>query len=172
MARVTVEDCLEFVDNRFDLVLKATNRARALELGASDPMVPLDNDKPTVLALREIAMGYDITAGKKPEQAEESDVMFAADMMQQPEVIRPEEPSSAAEFFRSSFGAPISSDSSEPAEDPTITNPFSRFISGLDHTDSGDSHEPSVADTPADESNTSASDDNPFKNDDKDGSSI
>jgi len=54
MARITVEDCLEVVDNRFDLVLMATKRARQLEKGA-DPAVNPDNDKPTVLALREIA---------------------------------------------------------------------------------------------------------------------
>ena len=60
MARVTVEDCLENVENRFDLVLKASERAHALELGAADPMVPVDNDKPTVIALREIAEGLDI----------------------------------------------------------------------------------------------------------------
>ena len=61
MARVTVEDCLKHVDNRFDLVIKAAKRAHLLELGAADPMVPVDNDKQTVLALREIAAGLDIT---------------------------------------------------------------------------------------------------------------
>lgn len=54
MARLTVEDCLDYVDNRFDLVLVATRRARQLAMGA-DPLLPVDNDKPTVLALREIA---------------------------------------------------------------------------------------------------------------------
>jgi len=56
MARVTVEDCLEHVDNRFDLVLLATKRARQLVRGV-DPKVPWENDKPTVVALREIAEG-------------------------------------------------------------------------------------------------------------------
>ena len=56
MARVTVEDCLDKVDNRFDLVLAAAKRARDLTRGA-EPRVPLENDKPTVLALREIADG-------------------------------------------------------------------------------------------------------------------
>ena len=56
MARVTVEDCLEHVDNRFDLVLLATKRARQLVRGL-DPQVPWENDKPTVVALREIAEG-------------------------------------------------------------------------------------------------------------------
>lgn len=54
MARITVEDCLEVVDNRFELVLMATKRARQLAKGA-DPRVEASNDKPTVLALREIA---------------------------------------------------------------------------------------------------------------------
>ena len=56
MARVTVEDCLEKIDNRFDLVLVAAKRTRQLMLGA-DPLVPDDRDKPTVIALREIAEG-------------------------------------------------------------------------------------------------------------------
>lgn len=56
MARITVEDCLNHVDNRFDLVLLATKRARQLTRGVK-PMLPEDNDKPTVLALREIAAG-------------------------------------------------------------------------------------------------------------------
>ncbi len=56
MARVTIVDCLENVDNRFQLVLAAAKRARQISLGA-EPLVPLENDKPTVLALREIASG-------------------------------------------------------------------------------------------------------------------
>lgn len=56
MARVTVEDCLDNVDNRFQLVLVASKRARQISNG-QDPQVPLENDKPTVLALREIAEG-------------------------------------------------------------------------------------------------------------------
>jgi DNA-directed RNA polymerase subunit omega len=54
MARVTVEDCLENVINRYELVLLASKRARQIVLG-SEPLVPPDNDKPTVIALREIA---------------------------------------------------------------------------------------------------------------------
>ena len=56
MARITVEDCLEHIDNRFDLVLLASRRARQIAQGA-DPLVPAENDKPTVIALREIAEG-------------------------------------------------------------------------------------------------------------------
>lgn len=54
MARITVEDCLEVVDNRFELVLMASRRARQLAKGL-EPTIDPDNDKPTVLALREIA---------------------------------------------------------------------------------------------------------------------
>ena len=56
MARITVEDCLEKIDNQFDLVLTAAKRARQLANGA-DALVELENDKPTVVALREIAAG-------------------------------------------------------------------------------------------------------------------
>ncbi len=55
MARVTVEDCLENVENRFELVMVASKRARQLAVGGKDPKVEWENDKPTVVALREIA---------------------------------------------------------------------------------------------------------------------
>ena len=57
MARITVEDCLEHVDNRFELVMLATRRARGLRAYGNDPLLPEENDKPTVIALREIAEG-------------------------------------------------------------------------------------------------------------------
>ncbi|HLA74310.1 MAG TPA: DNA-directed RNA polymerase subunit omega [Gammaproteobacteria bacterium] len=56
MARITVEDCLDKVDNRFQLVLVASKRARQLSMG-SQALVPWENDKCTVVALREIATG-------------------------------------------------------------------------------------------------------------------
>jgi DNA-directed RNA polymerase subunit omega len=56
MARVTVEDCLNHVDNRFQLVLVATKRSRQIANGR-EAKVPVENDKPTVVALREIAKG-------------------------------------------------------------------------------------------------------------------
>lgn len=56
MARLTVEDCLNHIDNRYDLVILAAKRARHIAFGA-DPLVKEENDKPTVLALREIADG-------------------------------------------------------------------------------------------------------------------
>ncbi|KTD16743.1 DNA-directed RNA polymerase subunit omega [Legionella jordanis] len=57
MARVTVEDCLEHVANRFELVMVATKRAREIAVRGEQPMVDWENDKPTVVALREIAAG-------------------------------------------------------------------------------------------------------------------
>jgi DNA-directed RNA polymerase subunit omega len=56
MARITVEDCLDNISNIFEMVLVAAKRARRVAHGA-DPMVELENDKPTVIALREIAEG-------------------------------------------------------------------------------------------------------------------
>ena len=57
MARITVEDCLNNIDNIFEMVLVAAKRARRIAHGA-DPLVELENDKPTVIALREIADGH------------------------------------------------------------------------------------------------------------------
>ncbi len=57
MARITVEDCLENIDNIFEMVLVAAKRARRVAHGA-DALVELENDKPTVIALREIAEGH------------------------------------------------------------------------------------------------------------------
>lgn len=67
MARVTIQDCLEKVENRFHLVLLAAKRSRQLALGGSESTVPWENDKPTVVALREIA------AGNLLEKAPETD---------------------------------------------------------------------------------------------------
>ncbi|WP_196159124.1 DNA-directed RNA polymerase subunit omega [Reinekea sp. G2M2-21] len=57
MARVTVEDCLDKVDNRFELIMVASKRARQIANDGYDALVDEDNDKPTVIALREIAEG-------------------------------------------------------------------------------------------------------------------
>lgn len=57
MARITVEDCLQNIDNIFEMVLVASKRARRVAHGA-EPLVELENDKPTVIALREIAEGH------------------------------------------------------------------------------------------------------------------
>ncbi|MFD1800603.1 DNA-directed RNA polymerase subunit omega [Mixta tenebrionis] len=57
MARVTVQDAVEKIGNRFDLVLVAARRARQMQVSGKDPLVPEENDKPTVIALREIEEG-------------------------------------------------------------------------------------------------------------------
>ena len=68
MARVTVVDCLPYVANRFELVLEAVDRARDLVRGIDEPKVDWENDKATVVALREIAAGY-----KFPKSSAESE---------------------------------------------------------------------------------------------------
>lgn len=85
MARITVQDCLENVDNRFELVLTASRRARQVSLGA-EPRVPRENDKPTVIALREIAEGLvgrevldEPEADSAPEAAIEEEAAEAAE---------------------------------------------------------------------------------------------
>ena len=80
MARITVEDCLENVENRFELVLVAAKRTRQLHLGA-DPLVPEDRDKSTVIALREIAEGLitnEILNEKEIDPYQEAEEAFAA----------------------------------------------------------------------------------------------
>ncbi len=57
MARITVEDCLDHVENRFELVIVSSKRARQLATGGKAPMVAVENDKMTVVALREIELG-------------------------------------------------------------------------------------------------------------------
>ncbi|MDP1708341.1 MAG: DNA-directed RNA polymerase subunit omega [Gammaproteobacteria bacterium] len=93
MARVTVEDCLDNVDNRFQLVLVASKRARQLANGALSH-VPVGNDKPTVVALREIALGHidrSILDQKPPPPPAEEPVV-ATDAAE----ATPEEPSTEA----------------------------------------------------------------------------
>jgi DNA-directed RNA polymerase subunit omega len=78
MARITVEDCLENVDNRFNLVLIAAKRARQLSEGSASQL-EVENDKNTVLALREIAEGLvnsDILIDDEPEQEETANDLF------------------------------------------------------------------------------------------------
>ena len=87
MARVTVEDCLDNVDNRFELVMLATKRSRQLATGGKEPKVAPENDKPTVIALREIANGlinYDVIA----ERASKKSRCLPATRMLEPQVDR------------------------------------------------------------------------------------
>lgn len=78
MARVTVEDCLQHVANRFELVMVSSKRARQIATEGKDAMVPIENDKPTVLALREIAEGL-VTAAilTEPETQREEHASLA-----------------------------------------------------------------------------------------------
>tara|TARA_B100000579_G_scaffold359999_1_gene317057 strand:+ start:3842 stop:4117 length:276 start_codon:yes stop_codon:yes gene_type:complete len=74
MARVTVEDCLENVANRFELVMVASKRARQIATGGKESLVEEESDKPTVIALREISEGLitaDILARESQREAEE-----------------------------------------------------------------------------------------------------
>ena len=74
MARITVEDCLDNVANRFELVMLAAKRSRQIAIGGRDPLVDDDSDKPTVIALREIAEGLitpEIIARESEIEAEE-----------------------------------------------------------------------------------------------------
>ncbi len=73
MARITVEDCLENVESRFDLVLKASERARDLISTSAEPLVEPENDKPTIIALREIAEGVLDEDYVPPSDTEEGD---------------------------------------------------------------------------------------------------
>ncbi len=70
MARITVEDCLDHVDNRFELVMVGSKRARQIAVQGKDPLVATENDKPTVIALREIEEGL-IDASILTEQEDE-----------------------------------------------------------------------------------------------------
>lgn len=79
MARVTVEDCLENVANRFELVMVSSKRARQIATEGKDAMVPLENDKPTVLALREIAEGLvDASILEEPSQEDAEALALSA----------------------------------------------------------------------------------------------
>lgn len=80
MARITVEDCLDHIDNIFEMVLVAAKRARRLAHGA-EAMVDLENDKPTVIALREIAAGH-VT----PAILDEIEQPRTEEFMQQPDL--------------------------------------------------------------------------------------
>jgi len=70
MARITVEDCLEHVENRYELVMVSSKRARQIAVEGKEPFVELENDKPTVVALREIEEGF-VTASILDEEDEQ-----------------------------------------------------------------------------------------------------
>jgi DNA-directed RNA polymerase subunit omega len=85
MARITVEDCLDNVENRFQLVLVAAKRARQLS-SAAEPCVPRENDKPTVLALREIAGGF-VTNAILDEESTQAELEANEDALDQADAL-------------------------------------------------------------------------------------
>jgi DNA-directed RNA polymerase subunit omega len=87
MARITVEDCLDKVDNRFELVMVASKRARSLATGGVEPLVSEDSDKPTVIALREIADDF-ITPAEimNPKEEDPEELLLDLDMTSEPEL--------------------------------------------------------------------------------------
>ncbi len=95
MARVTVEDCLDRMDNRFELVLSAAKRARQLANGVQ-PQVEWENDKPTVVALREIAEGF-VTSDILNSDTQEPADPFAAGGFGVDEVMAEAGPGNAPE---------------------------------------------------------------------------
>ena len=128
MARITVEDCLKKIDNQFDLVMTAAKRARRLANGA-EPLVEIENDKPTVLALREIAEGLineEILAEMaQPEEdilsSEEAEELLASTpvpgMESRPET--PAAPSAPAAAFTSGV-KPEPAAEAAPESDPAV----------------------------------------------------
>lgn len=86
MARITVEDCLDHVDNRFELVLVSSKRARQIAVGGKEPMVDPENDKPTVIALREIEEGFvdaGILTAKETQDDDFGDLIIDTEAPQQ-----------------------------------------------------------------------------------------
>lgn len=133
MARITVQDCLEHVDNRFELVLAAAQRARQLSLGA-EPRLPRENDKPTVIALREIAEGM---VGREVLDEPEAEVEFEA----------AEETDTEAE---AEAGAEARTDAETEAGEEISTEAAADAESDAG-AESSDTAEPGPQETPADE---------------------
>ncbi len=91
MARITVEDCLDHVDNRFELVMVSSKRARQLAVGGKQPHLPWENDKPTVMALREIEEGF-VTASILDEKEEPETSLLLESVGSDEEAVVPEQP--------------------------------------------------------------------------------
>lgn len=91
MARITVEDCLDHVDNRFELVMVSSKRARQLAVGGKQPHLPWENDKPTVMALREIEEGY-INASILDEKEEPETTLLMEPAEAEEGAAAPEQP--------------------------------------------------------------------------------
>lgn len=138
MARVTVEDCLENVDNRFELVLVATKRARQIANG-KQPLVEWENDKPTVVALRELADGLiDPKALDEPEVSEEEmlgGVEITAEDMETVPGIEPQKLQDAGEGQQVEEAPAIDSDLSLA---DAISAALKAEVAGKSDTDTGE----------------------------------
>ena len=113
MARVTVEDCIDKVENRFDLVLLAAHRARMISSGAPIT-VERDNDKNPVVALREIAEGADL---------DELRTLLIRGLQKHVEVDEPEEDNMALLMAGKEWGEPVPAEAMEEAEGMEIFGP-------------------------------------------------
>lgn len=91
MARITVEDCLDHVDNRFELVMVSSKRARQLAVGGKEALLPWENDKPTVMALREIEEGL-IDASILDEKEEPEELLMESISEDEEGTTAPEQP--------------------------------------------------------------------------------
>lgn len=116
MARVTVEDCLEKIDNRFKLIMVASKRARQIAMG-TEPLVEWENDKPTVVALREIADELITEESLKETPLNSSEELLSEEMG---------EVDALAAALHAEIGIELSqmqSENSEPSATPPILNP-------------------------------------------------
>ncbi len=132
MARVTVEDCLDKVDNRFELVLVATKRARLIANG-KEPLVDWENDKPTVVALREIADGLiDPKAIDEPEVIEdefEGGVEISAEDMESVPGIEKQILTAAGDGQQEETPSAEATPAAEAASEPA-PSPFAGLLGG------------------------------------------
>ena len=113
MARVTVEDCVDKVPNRFDLVMLASHRAREIAAGSA-PTVDRDNDKNPVVALREIADGYDL---------DDLRTLLIRGLQKHVEVDEPEEDNMALLMAGKEWGDPVPAEAMEEADGMEVFAP-------------------------------------------------
>ncbi|MDG2090719.1 MAG: DNA-directed RNA polymerase subunit omega [Gammaproteobacteria bacterium] len=120
MARITVEDCLEHVENRFELVMVASKRARQIQTGGKEPLVSEDKDKPTVLALREIAeelVDASILIDTAQEEAGESvAALEAAEAAEEGDASKPKNDISIEDAMGAELVSEETAESAKPAD--------------------------------------------------------
>jgi DNA-directed RNA polymerase subunit omega len=161
MARITVEDCLSKIDNQFDLVMVAAKRARRLANGA-DPLVELENDKPTVVALREIAAGL-INEEILAEMAQpEDDILSSAEAeellastpmpgMESSPAARPAAHAEAPKPLAAATPAAAAQAEDEPAADALTEEIAAEFANAMVADDDEDQLNPGADTNPGDD---------------------